>query len=112
MFKTMKLIITESQVEVMKKYMNDMLERESDDWSVAGFSFREMMITTESGRTLFSYSTNNDNYGELSDILYISSEIIDMVEGFLPLMDEYYIAEWFSKKYKRRVDQVVIWEED
>ena len=104
----MKFIITESQVEVMKKYMNDMLERESDDWSVAGFSFREMMISDDSGKILFSYSTNNDYFGELSDILTISPEIIDMVEGFLPLMDEYYIAEWFTKKYKRRVDQVII----
>ncbi len=108
----MKFIITESQVDVMKKYLNDMLDRESDDWSVAGFAFRELMITTESGRTLFSYTTNNDNYGEISDILFISPEIIDMVEGFLPLMDEYYIAEWFSQKYKRRVDEVRIKDEE
>jgi len=106
-----ELTLTESKVDVMKKYLNDMLDRESENWSVAKFSFREMGISTESGRILFNYSTNNNNYGELSNILYISLEIINMVESFLPLMDEYYIAEWFSKKYNRRVDEVIIQEE-
>jgi hypothetical protein len=108
----MKYIITESQVDVMKKYMYDILNKDSDSWNVEHFNFREMMITDDSGDVLFNYSTNIQNFDELSDILIISPKLISTVEAFLPLMDEYYISEWFSQKYNRRVDEVIIREED
>lgn len=104
----MRYIITESQVDVMKKYMFDILNKDSNFWNVEYFKFREMMVTDESGDVLFNYSTNNENYGEMSDILIISPKLIRKVEAFLPLMDEYYISEWFSQKYNRRVDEVMI----
>jgi hypothetical protein len=108
----MKYIITESQVDTMKKYMFDILDKDSNSWNVEHFKFREMMISDESGDVLFNYSTNNENYGEMSDFLSISPKLIRKVEAFLPLMDEYYISEWFSQKYNRRVDEVMIEDEE
>ena len=108
----MKYIITESQVDTMKKYMFDILDKDSDSWNVEHFKFREMMVSDESGDVLFNYSTNNENYGEMSDFLSISPKLIRKVEAFLPLMDEYYISEWFSQKYNRRVDEVMIKDEE
>ena len=108
----MKYIITESQVDTMKKYMFDILDKDSDSWNVEHFKFREMMVSDESGDVLFNYSTNNENYGEMSDFLSISPKLIRKVEAFLPLMDEYYISEWFSQKYNRIVDEVMIKDEE
>lgn len=108
----MKYIITESQVDTMKKYMFDILDKDADSWNVEHFKFREMMVSDESGDVLFNYSTNNENYGEMSDFLSISPKLIRKVEAFLPLMDEYYISEWFSQKYNRRVDEVMIKDEE
>ena len=108
----MNYIITESQVDTMKKYMFDILDKDSNSWNVEHFKFREMMISDESGDVLFNYSTNNENYGEMSDFLSISPKLIRKVEAFLPLMDEYYISEWFSQKYNRRVDEVMIEDEE
>ena len=108
----MKYIITESQVDTMKKYMFDILDKDSDSWNVENFKFREMMVSDESGDVLFNYSTNNENYGEMSDFLSISPKLIRKVEAFLPLMDEYYISEWFSQKYNRIVDEIMIKDEE
>jgi len=108
----MKYIITESQVDTMKKYMFNILDKDSESWDVKYFKFREMMVSDESGDVLFNYSTNNENYGEMSDFLSISPKLIRKVEAFLPLMDEYYISEWFSQKYNRRVDEVMIKDEE
>lgn len=109
----MKYIITESQVDVMKKYMYDILDKDSESWDVKYFKFREMRVTDESGDVLFSYSTNNEMYqGEMSDILTISPKLLRKIEGFLPVMDEYYISDWFSEKYKRRVDEIMINDEE
>lgn len=109
----MKYIITESQVDVMKKYMYDILDKDSESWDVEHFKFREMRVTDESGDVLFSYSTNNEMYqGEMSDILTISPKLLRKIEGFLPVMDEYYISDWFSEKYKRRVDEIMINDEE
>jgi hypothetical protein len=108
----MNYIITESQVDTMKKYMFDILDKDSESWDVKYFKFREMMISDESGDVLFNYSTNNENYGEMSDFLSISPKLIRKVEAFLPLMDEYYISEWFSQKYNRRVDEIMIKDEE
>lgn len=109
----MKYIITESQVDVMKKYMYDILDKDSESWDVKHFKFREMMVSDESGDVLFNYSTNNEMYqGEISDILTISPKLLRKVEAFLPLMDEYYISDWFSEKYKRRVDEIMINDEE
>lgn len=109
----MKYIITESQVDVMKKYMYDILDTDSKSWDVEYFSFREMRVTDESGDVMFNYSTNNEMYqGEMSDILTISPKLLRKIEGFLPVMDEYYISDWFSEKYKRRVDEIMINDEE
>ena len=109
----MKYIITESQVVVMKKYMYDILDRNSESWDVDYFKFGEMRVTDDSGDVLFSYSTNNEMYqGEMSDILTISPKLLRKIEGFLPVMDEYYISDWFSEKYKRRVDEIMINDEE
>ena len=108
----MKYIITESQVDTMKKYMFDILDKDSDSWNVEHFKFREMMVSDESGEVLFNYSTNNEDYDYMSDFLSISPKLIRKVEAFLPLMDEYYISEWFSQKYNRRVDEVMIKDEE
>ena len=109
----MKYIITESQVDVMKKYMYDILDKDSKSWNVERFNFQEMRITNEIGEVIFVYSTNNEMYqGEMSNILLISERLIKKIEGFLPLMDEYYISDWFSEKYKRRVDEIMINDEE
>lgn len=109
----MKYIITESQVDTMKKYMFDILDKDSDSWNVEHFKFREIMVRDESDNNLFSYSTNNENYGEdRINILSISPKLIRKVNAFLPLMDEYYISEWFSQKYNRIVDEVMIKDEE
>ena len=109
----MKYIITESQVDVMKKYLYDILDKDSESWDVERFKFREMRVTDESGDVLFNYSTNNEMYqGEMSDILTISPKLLRKIEGFLPVMDEYYISDWFSEKYKRIVDEIMINDEE
>ena len=109
----MKYIITESQVDVMKKYLYDILDKDSKSWNVERFNFQEMRITNEMGKVIFVYSTNNEMYqGEMSNILLISEKLIKNIEGFLPLMDEYYISDWFSEKYKRRVDEIMINDEE
>jgi len=109
----MKYIITESQVDVMKKYLYDILDKDSKSWNVERFNFQEMRITNEMGEVIFVYSTNNEMYqGEMSNILLISEKLIKNIEGFLPLMDEYYISDWFSEKYKRRVDEIMINDEE
>jgi len=109
----MKYIITESQVDVMKKYLYDILDKDSKSWNVERFNFQEMRITNEMGKVIFVYSTNNEMYqGEMSNTLLISEKLIKNIEGFLPLMDEYYISDWFSEKYKRRVDEIMINDEE
>ena len=109
----MRYIITESQVDVMKKYLYDILDKDSKSWNVERFNFQEMRITNEIGEAIFVYSTNNEMYqGEMSNILLISERLIKKIEGFLPLMDEYYISDWFSEKYKRRVDEIMINDEE
>ena len=109
----MRYIITESQVDVMKKYLYDILDKDSKSWNVERFNFQEMRITNEMGEVIFVYSTNNEMYqGEMSNILLISEKLIKNIEGFLPLMDEYYISDWFSEKYKRRVDEIMINDEE
>ena len=110
----MKYIITESQVDVMKKYMYDILDKDSKSWDVQYFNFKEMTVTDESGDVIFNYTTNNQMYqGETSDILIISHKLVNKIESFLPIMDEYYISDWFSEKYKRRVDEIgVTYEEE
>jgi len=95
----MKYIITESQVDVMKKYMYDILDKDCVNWNVEG-------------DVLFNYSTNNEYFGELIDTLIISPKLIRKVEAFLPLMDEYYISDWFSEKYNRVVDEIIIRDEE
>ena len=108
----MKYIITESQVDVMKKYMYDILDKDCVNWNAEKFNFREMMVTDESGDVLFNYSTNNEYVGELIDTLIISPKLIRKVEAFRPLMDEYYISDWFSEKYNRVVDEIIIRDEE
>ncbi len=107
-----ELTLTESQVEKMKEYMNNILDKESEYWDVKYFKFQEMRVMDESGDVIFSYTTNYESFGELINILHISPYLLRRVIGFLPLMDEYYIKEWFSKKYKRRVDEVSIFDEE
>ncbi len=108
----MKYIITESQIDKMKEYMNNILDKESEYWDVEYFKFQEMRVMDESGDVIFSYTTNYESFGELINILHISPYLLRRVVGFLPLMDEYYIKEWFSKKYKRRVDEVSVYDEE
>jgi hypothetical protein len=96
----------------MKKYMDILLDKESEYWSIQYFKFQEMMVTSDSGAIIFGYTTNYENFGELINILFISPILLRKLTGFLPSIDEYYISEWFSKKYKRRVDEVQIYDEE
>lgn len=108
----MKYLITESQVSLMKELMSNMLERDSISWKVIHYQYQEMVVRDGNDRLIFAYETNIPDFDKYSDVLTVSYRLIEVIESFFPLMDEYYIGEWFEKKYKRKVDRVEIRERD
>jgi hypothetical protein len=85
-----------------------MLDRDSKNWSIRHFNFNALIISDENGRVIFNYDTNVLHFHERVNVLSIDYRLVETINSFFPLMDEYYIKMWFEKKYRRTVDEVTI----
>jgi hypothetical protein len=113
---------TVTKFERMLKPALKMLNKMSEGWDVHNYTFDEMSLTDgettplsyetnlhEPGHSLLSIWTNSD---KTYNRLQVSSNLLSMMEGFFPLIDEYVIMDWFNEKYNRTATQVAVYDEE
>ena len=105
---------TVTKFERMLKPALEMLNKMSEGWGVRNYTFDEMSLT-DGETTLLSYETNLHewtNSDKTYNRLRVSSNLVNMMTGFFPLIDEYVITDWFNEKYNRTATEVEVYDEE
>jgi len=105
---------TVTKFERMLKPALEMLNKMSEGWRVHNYTFDEMSLT-DGETTPLSYETNLHewtNSDKTYNRLQVSSNLVHMMEGFFPLIDEYVIMDWFNEKYNRTATEVEVYDEE
>lgn len=105
---------TVTKFERMLKPALEMLNKMSEGWNVHHYNFDEMTLT-DGETTLLSYETNLHewtNSDKTYNRLRVSSNLVNMMTGFFPLIDEYVITDWFNEKYNRTATEVEVYDEE
>jgi len=102
----MRIVISEIQYEKIKEISFKYLDQLSENWDVEYFIFDEIRIADSKNRRIISYNTNVSVFDEKKNVITIAKELVNSIDSFFPLINEYDISEWFSKKYDRIVDVV------
>jgi hypothetical protein len=108
----MKYLISESQYDKLKTIAFQYLDKISKHWTVDYFNFDEIRITN-GDEFVFDYTTNETfSENEKHNILHVNSNLVEIISGLFPIIDEYDIMEWFNKEYNRDADMVNVDYED
>jgi hypothetical protein len=108
----MKYVINESQADKMRQVVFKYLDNLSKYWTIDYFNFDEIRIT-DGDEFVMDYSTNEKfSENEKHNILEVNSNLVEMISGMFPIIDEYDIMEWFNKEYNRDADMVDVDYED
>lgn len=105
---------TVTKFERMLKPALEMLNKMSEGWNVHNYTFDEMSLT-DGETTPLSYETNLHewtNSDKTYNRLQVSSNLLNTMEGFFPLIDEYVIMDWFNEKYNRTATEVEVYDEE